>query len=82
MIKTFGNQELKLFFVTKGKAHVKCVPSELGRITYHKLLMIDQAKKSQDLRIIKGNHLEKLTSGKYTGYHSVRISRQYRLLFV
>jgi len=28
------------------------------------------------------NHFEKLHSGKYIGYRSIRINKQYRLLFL
>ena len=80
MIRTFRDKDLEIFFYSKGKIHVKSVPSELRKATYHKLLMINRAETLQDLRVFPSNHLEKLL-GKSLKRHSIRINIRYRLIF-
>jgi proteic killer suppression protein len=43
--------------------------------------MLDQSRSLDDLRIPPANHLEKLRFG-LTGYHSIRVNRQFRLVFI
>jgi len=45
-----------------------------------KLQMIDDATPDQDLRVPPSNHFEKL-SGRLDGLHSIRVSKQWRLVF-
>jgi len=42
--------------------------------------MIDDAVTDQDLRAPPSNHFEKLR-GNLEGWHSIRINRQWRLIF-
>ena len=49
MIRTFWDKDLEIFFYSKGKVHVKSVPPELRKATYHKLLMSNRAETLQDL---------------------------------
>ena len=42
--------------------------------------MIDAAKSPDDLRALKGNRLEAL-KGKLSGYYSIRINNQWRVIF-
>jgi proteic killer suppression protein len=42
--------------------------------------MLDDAMTDQDLRVPPSNHFEKLR-GKLKGYHSIRVKRQWRLVF-
>ena len=42
--------------------------------------MLDDAMTDQDLRVPPSNHFEKLR-GKLKGYHSIRVNRQWRLVF-
>jgi len=42
--------------------------------------MLDDAMADQDLRVPPSNHFEKLR-GKLKGYHSIRVNRQWRLVF-
>ncbi len=42
--------------------------------------MIDDATSDQDLPVPPSNHFEKL-SGNLDGFHSIRVNRQWRLLF-
>ena len=42
--------------------------------------MMDDATTDQDLRTPPGNHFEKMR-GALAGYHSIRVNRQWRLVF-
>jgi toxin HigB-1 len=42
--------------------------------------MIDDATADQDLRVPPSNHFEKLR-GNLAGFHSIRVNRQWRLVF-
>ena len=42
--------------------------------------MIDDATSDQDLRVPPSNHFEKL-HGNLKSFHSIRVSRQWRLVF-
>lgn len=43
--------------------------------------MLDQSKSLNDLRVPPSNHLEKLKSD-LAGYHSIRVNKQFRLVFI
>lgn len=58
----------------------KNVPSGLRAVLRRKLAMLDQSRSLNDLRIPPSNHLEKLNFD-LAGYHSIRVNRQYRLVF-
>jgi toxin HigB-1 len=42
--------------------------------------MLDAATSDQDLRVPPSNHFEKLR-GRLKGFHSIRVNRQWRLIF-
>jgi proteic killer suppression protein len=42
--------------------------------------MIDDAVTDEDLRVLPSNHFEKLR-GALAGFHSIRVNRQWRLVF-
>ncbi len=42
--------------------------------------MVDDATTDQDLRVSPSNHFEKLR-GNLAGFHSIRVNRQWRLIF-
>ena len=46
-----------------------------------KLVILDAAESLQDLRVLPGNRLEKL-SGDREGQHSIRVNDQWRICFV
>jgi proteic killer suppression protein len=58
----------------------KGFPSEVTRRAQLLLLVLDAATTLDDLRSPPGNRLEKL-SGNLAGYHSIRINRQWRIIF-
>jgi toxin HigB-1 len=53
---------------------------DVQRSALRKLLILDAAESLQDLRVPRGNRLEKL-KGDRNGQHSVRINDQWRICF-
>jgi proteic killer suppression protein len=47
---------------------------------FRKLQLLDDATSDLDLRVPPSNHFEKLR-GKLVGWHSIRVNRQWRLIF-
>jgi proteic killer suppression protein len=78
MIVSFRDDWLKAFFVDDIRS--RKVPSDLESRVFRKLQMIDDATTDQDLRVPPSNHFEKLR-GNLAGFHSVRVNRQWRLVF-
>lgn len=78
MIVGFRDEWLRAFFVED--VHSKHIPADLENRLFRKLQMIDDAVTDQDLRVPPSNHFEKLR-GKLEGYHSIRVNKQWRLIF-
>ena len=77
MIKSFGSKETEK--VWNGERSKK-LPLETQKIGRRKLRMINNSIDLDDLRIPPANRLEKL-SGDLAGFHSIRINRQWRIIF-
>ncbi|MEX2125868.1 MAG: type II toxin-antitoxin system RelE/ParE family toxin [Woeseia sp.] len=78
MIVSFREGWLRAFFINDvrfGK-----MPPDLESRLFRKLQMIDDATTNQDLRVPSSNHFEKLR-GNLAGFHSIRVNRQWRLIF-
>jgi len=56
------------------------IPADLQSRLFRKIQMLDDSTTDQDLRVPPSNHFEKLR-GKLEGFHSIRINRQWRLVF-
>lgn len=78
MIVSFRNDWLRSFFVDDARS--RFIPADLEARLFRKLQMIDDATADRDLRALPGNHFERL-SGSLAGYHSMRVNRQWRLVF-
>ncbi|WP_373519858.1 type II toxin-antitoxin system RelE/ParE family toxin [Pricia sp.] len=78
MITSFGSKETEQIW--KG-IRVKKMPIENQNIGRRKLRMLNNSQSITDLRIPPSNRLEKLT-GKLKEYHSVRINKQWRIIFL
>ena len=78
MIVSFRDDWLRAFFVED--VHTRNIPADLESRLFRKLQMIDDAMNDRDLRVPPSNHFEKLR-GNLSGLHSVRINRQWRLVF-
>ncbi len=78
MIVNFRDGWLRFFFVDDIRS--KKIPPDLEARLFRKLQMIDDAMTDQDLRVPPSNHFEKL-HGNLEGYCSIRVNRQWRLVF-
>ena len=78
MIKEFYDKETEKIY---NQVFSKKLPSDIQKIALRKLIMIDNAKDINDLRVPPSNHLE-LLHGDREGQYSIRINDQYRICFV
>src|ERR1700674_4304731 len=78
MIVSFRDGWLREFFVEDVRS--KRIPSDLESRLFRKIQMIDDATTDQDLRVPPSNHFEKLR-GNLEGFHSIRVNKQWRLIF-
>ncbi len=78
MIIGFRENWLQSYFIDDVSS--RRIPSEIDSRLFRKLQMIDDAICDQDLRVPPSNHFEKL-SGKLKDYYSIRVNRQWRLIF-
>ena len=81
MIESFGNQLAEDLFDDKISRATRKFPSELRRAARRKLLYLHDAVELRDLRVPPGNRLE-LLKGDLTGFHSIRINDQWRVVFM
>ena len=77
MIKSFGSKETESIW---NGYRVKKLPLEIQNMGRRKLRMLNNSQDIQDLRIPPSNRLEKL-SGNLKDFYSIRINRQWRILF-
>ncbi|MCF6295479.1 MAG: type II toxin-antitoxin system RelE/ParE family toxin [Flavobacteriaceae bacterium] len=78
MIKSFGSKETQKIW--EGLRSKK-LPNDIQDIARRKLRMLNNSQDIQDLRIPPSNRLEKL-SGNLKNYYSIRINKQWRIIFV
>ena len=77
MIKTFADKETESFYRT---AKSRKIPSTVHKAALRKLDYLNAACVLEDLRIPPANRLEAL-EGELKGKYSIRINRQYRIVF-
>ena len=80
MITDFEDQTTSDIFHGLDTKQARKVSNSLWGIAVRKLDMINAAHELRDLRIPPANRLE-LLKGKLSGYHSIRINDQYRVIF-
>ena len=78
-ISSFKSKEIQLFFES-GKPPRKAGWSLLEKVVKRKLDMLNYAKEIKDLLSPPSNNFEAL-KGKWKGYYSIRINRQWRIVF-
>jgi len=78
MIASFRDDWLRDFYVDDVRS--RYIPAALSARVFRKLQMIDDATTDQDLRVPPGNRFEAL-KGNLLGFHSIRVNRQWRLIF-
>ena len=78
MIQNFRDRWLRDFYLEDITG--KRIPAEIRDRLFRKLQIIDDATCDLDLQSPPSNHFEKL-KGNLTGKHSIRVNRQWRLVF-
>ena len=78
MIVSFRDPWLRAFFADDVRS--RHIPSDLESRLFRKLQTLDDAMTDRDLRAPPSNHFEKLR-GNLAGLHSIRVNRQWRLIF-
>src|SRR5690349_16297869 len=79
-IQSFGNKLAEDLYDDKNNKETRRFPAELRRAARRKLLYLHDAALLGDLRVPPGNRLEPL-KGDWKGYHSIRITDQWRVVF-
>lgn len=77
MIRSFADKEANKIW---SGIRSKKLPANIQNVARRKLRMINNAQGINDLRIPPANHLEKL-SGNLEGFYSIRINKQWRIIF-
>jgi len=77
MIQSFACAETERLFRDEA---ARRLPPQIHRTARRKLLLLNQARNLNDLRVPYGNHLEAL-QGERAGQHSIRVNDQWRLCF-
>lgn len=80
MIEIFGNALVEHLFDDRRTRAARAFPPELRRPARRKLLYLHDAAELRDLRVPPGNRLERL-NGDWSGFHSIRIYDQWRVVF-
>ena len=77
MIRSFADPETERLFMT-GKSRRY---GAMARMALRKMIQMNHAALLGDLAIPPGNRLEAL-KGNDAGFHSIRINKQWRIIFV
>ena len=77
MIVSFGSKESEQIW---NGIRVKKMPLEIQNTGRRKLRMLNNSQDLMDLRVPPSNRLEKL-SGNLNGFYSIRINKQWRIIF-
>ena len=77
MIQSFADRETELVY---NQEFSRRLPNTIQKVVLRKLMMIDNAKSLNDLRIPPNNRLEAL-HGDRDGQYSIRINDQWRICF-
>lgn len=77
MIVSFRSKETEQIW---NGNRVKKMPIDIQKIGRRKLRMLNNSQNIADLRIPPSNRLEKL-SGTLSGFYSIRINKQWRIIF-
>jgi proteic killer suppression protein len=80
VIVSFGDKATEDLFHNRKTSRIRRYPPEILRPGLQLLDVLNAAQELRDLRSPPGNHLE-LMKGEYKGFHSIRINRQWRLMF-
>jgi toxin HigB-1 len=78
-IRSFASRRVERFFIA-GEVPRRAGWAHLRRVARRKLDVLDYAEALSDLASPPGNRLEAL-KGDLTGFHSIRINDQWRVVF-
>jgi proteic killer suppression protein len=78
MIQSFADRETELIY---NQEFSRRLPNTIQKVALRKLMMIDNAKSLNDLRVPPSNRLEPL-HGDREGQYSIRINDQWRICFI
>lgn len=78
MIISFGSKETEQIW---NGIRVKKMPLDIQKSGRRKLRMLNNSQDLQDLKVPPSNRLEKLT-GNYKEFYSIRINKQWRIIFI
>jgi proteic killer suppression protein len=76
----FKDKDIEAFWINPSGLLPKRVPSDIRKMLYRKLQMLDAAVAIDDLRVPPGNRLELLKKDR-KGQYSIRVNNQWRLCF-
>jgi proteic killer suppression protein len=77
MIRSFACRETERLFNDEA---ARRLPANIQHVARRKLIMLNQARRLDDLRSPPGNRLE-LLRGDRQGQHSIRINERWRVCF-
>lgn len=80
MIVSFGDRATEDLYHNRPTSRARRFPHDIVEVALVKLDMLYGAATVQDLRSPPGNRLQAL-KGELTGFHSVRVNDQWRLVF-
>ena len=80
MIRSFGDKCTEALFHGRATREVQRLDAGLIKATVRKLDMLAAADRVHDLQASPGNRLEAL-HGDWTGWFSIRVNDQWRLVF-
>ncbi|MEX1139904.1 MAG: type II toxin-antitoxin system RelE/ParE family toxin [Bacteroidota bacterium] len=80
MILNFGDRGTEDLFHGNDTKAARRIPRSIWKAAINRLDSLDGASTLQDLKFPPGNRLESL-KGKLSGFHSIRINDQFRIIF-
>jgi toxin HigB-1 len=80
VIVSFGDSGTEDLYNGVPSAKARAFPNDIIRTALRKLAVVNAATSLDDLSAVPGNQLEQL-KGKLKGYHSIRINKQWRVVF-
>lgn len=80
MIASFADKATADIYDGLDTRFARKIPRSTWKAAQRKLDMIEVAHELNDLFVLPGNRLETL-KGRFSGYHSIRINDQYRIVF-
>jgi proteic killer suppression protein len=80
VIVSFGDRVTEALFDGESGKVLRAIPQGIRGVARQKLDALHAARRLSDLLVPPGNRLEPLR-GALRGYHSIRVNRQWRIVF-